>query len=121
MADSKNAKDDKLTKILEEIRKNPDLLITKYLKADKMVLREEAEGKPGTTYRVYKDIVVLYTEGFASFIDEEGKLHQVNPDIVQEIIYSADASLWMRHLMLFSAGQMINQLMLSKKFEQPEP
>jgi len=26
----------------------------------------------------------------------------------------------MRHLMLFSANQMINQLIISKKFEQPE-
>lgn len=121
MPDNKQSKDDKLSKILEEIRKNPELLISKYLKADKLVLREDPDGKDGPSFRTYKDVVVLYTEGIATFIDEEGKLHQVNPDVVQEIVYSADASLWMRHLMLFSASQMINQLMLSKKFEQPEP
>ena len=120
MPDNKQSKDDNLSKILEEIRKNPELLISKYLKADRLVLRDEAEGKEGVSFRTYKDVVVLYTEGIATFIDDEGKLHQVNPDVVQEIVYSADASLWMRHLMLFSASQMINQLMLSKKFEQPE-
>jgi hypothetical protein len=120
MPDYKAAKDDKLSKIIEEIRKNPEILINKYLKADKLILREDSDGKGVISYRTYKDVVVLYTEGVATFIDEEGKLHQVNPDVVQEIIYSADASLWMRHLMLFSASQMINQLIISKKFEQPE-
>jgi len=120
MPDNKPAKDDKLAKIIEEIRKNPEVLINKYLKADKLILREDSDGKGVITYRTYKDVVVLYTEGVATFIDTEGKLHQVNPDVVQEIIYSDDASLWMRHLMLFSASQMINQLIISKKFEQPD-
>ena len=120
MPDNKAPKDDKLSKIIEEIRKNPELLISKYLKADKLILREDGDGRTGPSFRTYRDVVVLYTEGVATFIDEDGKLHQVNPDAVQEIIYSADASLWMRHLMLFSASQMINQLIISKKFEQPE-
>jgi hypothetical protein len=113
---------DGLDKILDEVRKNPELLLTKYLKAEKLVLREDGDGKSGTSgYRVYKDAVVLFTEGMAFFIDDDNKLHQVAPDVVQEIVYSPEASQWMRQLMLFSASQMINQLMLSKKFEKPEP
>ncbi|MBM4249477.1 MAG: hypothetical protein FJ149_08625 [Euryarchaeota archaeon] len=113
---------DGLDKILDEVRKNPELLLTKYLRAERLVLREENSKKsPTPGQRVYKDAVVLFTEGMAFFIDEEDKLHQVAPDIVQEIVYSPEASQWMRQLMLFSASQMINQLMLSKKFERPEP
>ncbi len=114
-------KDDALSGLLEEIKKNPELLLTKYLRAERLVLREEEATRGAKQmYRVYKDVVVLYTEGMALFIDEEGKLHQVNPDAVQEITYSHEASQWLRHLMIFSASQLINQLMLSKKYERPE-
>jgi len=113
---------DGLDKILEEVRKNPELLLTKYLRAEKLVLRDDNEKKSGPSgVRIYKDAVVLFTEGMAFFIDDEDKLHQVSPDVVQEIIYSPEASQWMRQLMLFSANQMINQLMISKKFERPDP
>jgi hypothetical protein len=113
---------DGLDKILDEVRKDPELLLTKYLRAERLVLRED-DGKKGKSsgQRVYKDAVVLFTEGMAFFIDDQNKLHQVAPDVVQEIIYSPAASQWMRQLMLFSASQMINQLMISKKFERPEP
>ena len=112
---------DGLDKILDEVRKDPELLLTKYLRAERLVLRDDNSKKSATPgLRVYKDAVVLFTEGMAFFIDDENKLHQVAPDVVQEIIYSPEASQWMRQLMLFSASQMINQLMLSKKFERPE-
>jgi hypothetical protein len=113
---------DGLDQILDEVRKNPELLLTKYLRAERLVLRED-DGKKGkgAGQRVYKDAVVLFTEGMAFFIDDQNKLHQVSPDVVQEIVYSPEASQWMRQLMLFSASQMINQLMISKKFERPEP
>lgn len=113
-------KEDPLSGLLEEIRKNPELLLNRYLKADRLVLREEAAKGARTVYRVYTDVVVLYTEGMALFIDPEGKLHQLNPDAVQEIVYSHEASQWLRHLMIYSASQLINQLMLSKKYERPE-
>jgi hypothetical protein len=113
--------EDGLTKLLEEIKKNPELMLEKYLKAEKLVVREETDKKNGgLSYHVYKDVVVLYTEGMAFFIDEEKKVHQVNPDAIQEIVYSAEASHWLRHMMLYSASQMVNQLMISKKFERPE-
>jgi len=113
---------DGLDKILDEVRKNPELLLTKYLRAERLVLRED-DGKKskGSGQRVYTDAVVLFTEGMAFFIDSDNKLHQVSPDVVQEIVYSPEASQWMRQLMLYSASQMINQLMISKKFERPEP
>ena len=113
-------KEDPLFGLLEEIKKNPELLLTKYLKADRLVLREEAGKGAKTVYRVHKDVVVLFTEAMAFFIDEEGRLHQLNPDAIQEIIYSHDASQWLRHLMIYSASQLIHQLMLSKKYERPE-
>lgn len=113
--------EDSLSKLLEEVKKNPELMLEKYLRAEKLVLREESEKKnDALAYRVYKDVVVLYTEGMAFFIDEEKKLHQVNPDAIQEIVYSPDASKWLRHLMLYSASQLINQLMISRKYERPE-
>jgi hypothetical protein len=113
---------DGLDQILDEVRKNPELLLTKYLRAERLVLREDDNKRSKSSgQRVYKDAVVLFTEGMAFFIDDQNKLHQVAPDVVQEIIYSPEASQWMRQLMLFSASQMINQLMLSKKFERPEP
>jgi hypothetical protein len=110
--------EDSLNKMLEEIKKNPELLLNKYLRAEKLVLREDGDvSTKGPAYRIYKDIVVLFTEGMAAFIDDDGQLHQVNPDAVQEIVYSKEASLWLKHLMLFSASQMVNQLMISKKYE----
>ncbi len=113
---------DGLDKILDEVRKNPELLLTKYLRAERLVLREDDSKKSKSSgQRVYENAVVLFTEGMAFFIDSENKLHQVAPDVVQEIVYSPEASQWMRQLMLYSASQMINQLMISKKFERPEP